>query len=167
MYPAIHPIAAALLAFSALLPQTASARNLSGVVTHVTDGDTLWVRTSAHGQPRKVRMQGMDAPESCQAWGPQATAALAGRALHQTVQLIHKGGRAKDEYGRLLARVTLGGQDLGQWMVQNGHAWSYHYRRDLGPYAAEQQQAQSARRGLWASAAVEPRVFRKQHGSCK
>jgi micrococcal nuclease len=151
----------------ALSPSAASARTLSGVVTHVTDGDTLWVRTSAQGQPRKVRMQGIDAPESCQAWGSQATAALASRVANQTVQLSHKSGRAKDDYGRLLANVSVGGQDVGAWMVANGHAWSYHQRRSASPYAAEQTQAQSARRGLWGAAAVEPRVFRKQHGSCK
>ena len=156
------------IALGALAPGAAAAKNLSGVVTHVTDGDTLWVRTSARGEPRKVRMQGIDAPESCQAWGPQASQALKARALGQTVQLSHKGGRAKDDYGRLLARVNMGAEDLGQWMVANGHAWSYHYRRDAGPYAAEQNQAQASRRGLWgAGNVVEPRVFRKQHGSCR
>ena len=155
-------------ALNLFAPSAAEAKNLSGVVTHVTDGDTLWVRTSARGEPRKVRMQGIDAPESCQAWGPQASQALKARALGQTVQLSHKGGRVNDDYGRLLARVNMGSEDLGQWMVANGHAWSYHYRRDAGPYVAEQNQAQASRRGLWSAGnAVEPRVFRKQHGSCK
>ncbi len=36
----------------------AEARLYTGVVTRVTDGDTFWVRTSAHGEPRKVRFQG-------------------------------------------------------------------------------------------------------------
>ena len=138
-------------------------RTLTGVVTHVTDGDTLWVRTSVHGEPRKVRFQGIDAPESCQTWGPQASAALAARVKFKTVQLH---GRARDDYGRLLATVSLDGQDVGRWLVLNGHAWSYHYRKNPGPYAAEQQQARAAGRGLWSQPAVEPRVFRKQHGAC-
>lgn len=151
------------LCFACLACDLAQARTYTGVVTHVTDGDTLWVRTSARGTPTKVRIQGMDAPESCQAWGPQASAALQARVLHQSVQLQSK---ARDDYGRLLARVNLGGEDVGRWMVANGHAWSYHYRHYAGPYAAEQAQAQAARRGLWAASATEPRVFRKQHGTC-
>ena len=141
----------------------AEARIYTGVVTHVTDGDTFWVRTSAHGEPRKVRFQGIDAPESCQAWGKQATAALTQRVKFKTVQL---NTRARDDYGRMLATVTLDGDDVGRWMVVNGHAWSYHYRRNLGPYATEETQARATGRGLWSQPAVEPRVFRKQHGAC-
>jgi micrococcal nuclease len=141
----------------------AEARIYTGVVTHITDGDTLWVRTSAHGEPRKVRFQGIDAPESCQAWGAQATAALTQRVQFKTVQL---NTRARDDYGRMLASVTLDGEDVGRWMVASGHAWSYHYRRSAGPYATEETQARATGRGLWAQVAVEPRAFRKQYGAC-
>lgn len=157
-------IALALAAFSLQVFTTvAEARIYNGVVTHVTDGDTFWVRTSTHGEPRKVRFQGIDAPESCQAWGSQATAALTQRVQFKTVQL---NTRARDDYGRMLATVTLNGDDVGRWMVVNGHAWSYHYRRNLGPYATEETQARATGRGLWSQAAVEPREFRKQHGAC-
>lgn len=141
----------------------APARGYTGVVTHVSDGDTLWVRTAQQAEPVKVRLQGMDAPESCQAWGREATAALKDRALYQTVQLQ---SRTRDTYGRMVARASLRGEDLGRWMVANGHAWSYGWRGRSAPYAAEQLQAQAARRGLWAQAAMEPRAFRKRHGSC-
>ncbi len=136
----------------------AEARLYTGVVTRVTDGDTFWVRTSAHGEPRKVRLQGIDAPESCQAWGKQATAALTQRVKFKTVQLDT---RASDDYGRMLATVTLDGGDVGRWMVVNGHAWSY-----LGPYATEETQARASGRGLWSRAAMEPRQFRKRYGAC-
>jgi micrococcal nuclease len=141
----------------------AEARIYTGVVTQVTDGDTFWVRTSVHGEPRKVRFQGIDAPESCQAWGAQATAALTQHVQFKTVQL---NTRARDDYGRMLAIVTLDGDDVGRWMVENGNAWSYHYRRSLGPYAAEETRARAAGRGLWSQAAIEPRDFRKLHGAC-
>jgi endonuclease YncB( thermonuclease family) len=72
-----------------------------------------------------------------------------------------------DQYGRLLARITLQGQDVGAWMVTQGHAWSYRYRRDAGPYAAQESQARAQGRGLFASTdAEQPRDFRKRHGSC-
>jgi micrococcal nuclease len=52
-------------------------------------------------------------------------------------------------------------------MVREGHAWSYRYRRDGGPYAKQQALARAARKGLFATARPEePRAFRKRHGAC-
>jgi micrococcal nuclease len=57
--------------------------------------------------------------------------------------------------------------DVGTWMVQNGHAWSYHYRFSAGPYRLEEEAAMRAKLGLFADAsAVEPKIFRRGHGSC-
>jgi micrococcal nuclease len=141
------------------------AKTLQGVVTHVSDGDTLWLRTSAQSKPIKVRLQGIDAPEACQAWGPEAGAALRKKLLNQSVSL---NTRAKDDYDRALGRLQHQGEDVGQWLVSQGHAWSYHYRRDPGPYATEQSAAQKSRLGLWSQPKPEePRAFRKRHGPCK
>ena len=136
-----------------------------GTVTHVTDGDTVWVRPDVGGgRPVKLRLDGIDAPERCQAWGPQASTALAARVLRQRVEVE---GRAVDDHGRLLGRLVLGGEDLGAWMVQQGHAWSYRYRRSLGPYAEQERQARAQGLGLHADpAAEEPRWFRRDHGPC-
>ena len=147
----------------ALLLCSGAAQALSGVVTRVADGDTLWVRP-ADGKPIKVRLQGIDAPERCQPWGEQARAALAARVLHRQVAVRT---RAYDDYRRAIAHVELNGEDVAAWMVREGHAWSYRYRRSLGPYAEQEQQARAARRGLFAQAAIEPRVFRKTHGPCE
>jgi micrococcal nuclease len=150
--------------------------SFTGVVTHVSDGDTLWVRPANAGwggDTVKIRFQGIDAPEFCQSGGAAAQAALKARALRQTVTV--QSGRF-DDYGRMLARIHLGatkttdqgGDDLGAWMVSQGYAWSYRYRNSPGPYAAQEQTARAAQRGVWATpGAIEPRVFRKQHGSCK
>ncbi|MGY4830139.1 thermonuclease family protein [Sphaerotilaceae bacterium SBD11-9] len=137
---------------------------LGGVVTRVTDGDTVWVQPDTGGPPFKLRLQGIDAPERCQAWGPQAKAALASRVLKQPVQVRT---RAYDDYQRAIGSLQLHGEDISAWMVREGHAWSYRYRRSLGPYAAEEQQARAAHRGLFAApGAMEPREFRKSHGPC-
>ena len=78
-----------LLAAFALAACAANAQAFSGVVTHVTDGDTVWVQPDAvgsrHRKPIKLRLQGIDAPERCQPWGAQATAALASRVSQQRV----------------------------------------------------------------------------------
>lgn len=153
-------LAAALCA----LPAAAQRRDFNGTVTHVSDGDTLWVRPSTGGAAVPVRLQGIDAPEGCQPFGEQARQALAWRVLKQTVRVDVQG---RDDYDRTLARVHLHGQDVGAWLVFTGHAWSYRYRRSPGPYAELEAQARQGRRGLWAaSQPLEPREFRKRHGRC-
>jgi micrococcal nuclease len=147
----------------ALIVCSGSAEALSGVVTHVSDGDTIWVRPEG-GKPVKVRLQGIDAPERCQAWGAQSRAALASRVLHRPVRVQTK---ARDSYDRIVGSLELNGEDIGAWMVREGHAWSDHYRRRAGPYAQQEREARAARRGLFAQAAMEPRVFRKSHGPCE
>lgn len=159
-----HPGIRLILLLILLWGSAVQARSFQGVVTHVSDGDTLWVRPASGGEPRKLRLQGIDAPEICQAFGPQSRDALASRLLHQPVVVST---RARDTYGRLLGRISRDGEDMGAWMVSRGYAWSYHYRRNPGPYAAQQWQAQMQRRGLWAGGgAMEPREFRKRHGAC-
>ena len=131
----------------------------------MSDGDTLFVRPDAGGQPVKIRMDGLDAPEICQAYGPASRQALQSRVLGQPVSVD---GRRRDNFGRVLARIRWQQADVGEWMVRQGHAWSYRYRRDAGPYAAEEAQARAAQRGLFADAqALQPRDFRKRHGSCQ
>ena len=152
-------IAIVLIAVSAL-----PAWAWSGKVTYITDGDTLWVQPGQGGKPVKIRVNGIDAPEICQAGGQAARAALVRRVAGQTVTLST---RRHDDYGRTVATIHLDGEDIAGWMVSQGQAWSYRYGRDGGYYLALQLQAQSARRGLFADpAALPPRVFRKRHGSC-
>lgn len=142
----------------------ATAAGWTGTVTHVSDGDTLWVRPLRGGAPRAVRLDGIDAPELCQAHGEAARAALVGRVLGQAVQVRV---RRHDDYGRALARLSLRGQDVGGWLVSQGHAWSYRYHGHSGPYARQESQARARRLGLFRQAHAEPpRAFRRRHGSC-
>jgi micrococcal nuclease len=141
-----------------------AARTYVATVTYVTDGDTLWVQPASGGQARKLRIEGIDAPEICQAGGEDAKAMLMQQTLHQRVEVTVK---RKDVYGRGLARVRLMGQDVGAQMVLSGYAWSYRWHRSLGPYASEESAARAARRGVFAAGQVErPGDFRKRHGSC-
>ncbi len=144
-------------------------RLVGGVVSKVSDGDTLWVHpndchASMECKPVKVRILGIDAPERCQAWGHQSAEALSARLLQQNVEISTS---SRDRYGRELAKVRQKGEDVGAWMVLHGHAWSYRYQKSTGPYGHEEQLARLERRGLFADpAATEPRVFRKAHGAC-
>lgn len=157
-----HLLLAALALPAAAAPPPVAA--WQGIVTHVTDGDTLWVRPLDGGAPRKIRLEGIDAPERCQPHGDAATQALARRVLRHPVRVAPRG---VDDYQRLLARVSLQGDDVGGWLVEQGHAWSYRFRRSNGPYAKQEARARRLRRGLFAApGAVPPREFRVQHGPC-
>lgn len=143
----------------------AQARSFEGVVTHVTDGDSLWVRPASGGAPRQIRLQGVDAPEICQAFGVASRNALAAHVLHRHVAV---NSRARDTYQRVLGRVSMNGEDLGAWLVSRGLAWSDRFRHHPGPYSAQEAHARAARLGLWAGGTpMLPREFRKRHGSCK
>jgi endonuclease YncB( thermonuclease family) len=155
-----------LLCLALLVPavHAGNARTFRATVTHVTDGDTVWVRPSWGGAAVQVRLQGLDAPEICQRWGQQAKAALQSRVLHQPVVVQASG---HDDYGRTVARLLSTGEDVGRSLVASGLAWSYRSSRSAGPYADIQAQARAGRRGLWSDPRPqEPRAFRRQHGSC-
>ena len=141
-----------------------SSNRWVGMVTHVSDGDTLWVRKAGVSAPFKVRLDGLDAPEICQDHGEASRQALASLVLKEVVVVQ---GRRRDNYGRLLARLSVHGDDVGSVLVAQGHAWSSQYRKNPGPYATEETHARAARRGLFARpGAVRPGDFRRRHGAC-
>lgn len=142
---------------------TAFAAPIEGTVARVIDGDTL-VLQSVSGAPLTVRVRGIDAPEICQAHGPQAKQALEEMVLNQAVRLLASG---RDEHGRTVAKLMKDSLDVGDRMVRDGHAWSHRYRNDRGPYVAGERMALALRRGLHVDpAALQPREFRKRHGAC-
>ncbi len=159
---------ALVLATLAMALAAGPASALTGVVTHVSDGDTVWVRPDdapPRRKPLKLRVVGIDAPERCQPWGEQASAALASRVLHRHVTVPTRG---VDDHGRLLGGLFLDdGSDVAAWMVANGHAWSARWHGRPGPYAAQEEGARARRAGLFADAqAIEPRTFRRTRVPC-
>ena len=139
---------------------------IEGSVSRVVDGDTLWLKTEGDGEPPVVvRIEGIDAPESCQPGGAEATAALTALALGRKVSVRVV---ARDEHGRVIGKVLDGERDLGDRMVRDGQAWSSRYQYDRGPYVSEERMALALKRGLHApGGAIQPRDFRKQHGPCE
>lgn len=143
-----------------------SAWALSGQVTRITDGDTVWVQPSEPGARRvRLRLQGIDAPERCQPWGPEATEALRGQVLGRVVAVT---GTGHDGWGRLHGDLWLADRDVGAWMVAQGHAWSYRGRGGHGPYDDQEEAARRAGRGLFSQHdPMRPGVFRRLHGPCQ
>jgi micrococcal nuclease len=155
------------IAIQAISMPTIALNSWQGIVTNVTDGDTFRVRPiTANGKSDsiRIRIEGIDAPESCQLYGEQSTAALKKLIVSKQVTILSK---RFDDYGRDVAKISLNNTDVGGWMVRNGHAWSYHYKNSAGPYRLEEQAATRAQLGLFADAsAIEPKIFRREHGSC-
>lgn len=137
----------------------AEAADFSGKVIAVLDGDTLLVLRS--GNPVKVRLAEVDAPEKTQPYGTASQKSLAEMVMGQQIRVA---SRAVDDYGRLVATVQANGLNVNHEQVRRGMAWEYsrfHSNREL---MALQREAQQARRGLWAGdETIEPSQWRKQH----
>ena len=117
---------------------------LVGTAIHVYDGDTIKVQLDSG--PIIVRLHSIDTPEHDQPWGPEATAALAGRLRGRQVSLDVV---TQDSYERLVAVVFVDEDNINAWMVQQGNAWAYrHYLADKR-FCSWEAQARAAGRGLW------------------
>lgn len=137
----------------------------TGWVSWVTDGDTVLLVRQGRSKPVKLRIDGIDAPESCQPGGPESRDAMIVLALRRSVQVEVLG---QDVYGRQVGRLSVQGVDLGAEMVRSGMAWAYRFRTGRGPYAGLQRQAQKQNKGVFAAreAPMSPAIFRKFNGRC-
>lgn len=139
--------------------QVAGAASFSGQVVGVSDGDTISVMHD--GKAEKIRLNGIDCPESHQDFGRQAKHFTSDLAFNKTVTIEVSD---HDKYGRTVGDVILpDGRNLNRELVRAGFAWWYkQYSKDqsLGELEVE---ARAAKRGLWQNPApVAPWDFR--HG---
>jgi micrococcal nuclease len=133
-------------------------------VVEVVDGDTVHLLPLGARDTIKARLNGIDAPEICQPFGPQSRDALT-QKIHQKVVIVES--PRLDDYGRSLAVLYLNNDNINAWLVNEGYAWSYGRKGSRGPYASEESQAKSGKRGLFAdSKATRPRDFRRKNKGC-
>jgi micrococcal nuclease len=147
---------------TAKLPAPRQAAVLARVV-RVVDGDTLVAEETNpwFPGPRRqytIRLEGIDAPEMKQEFGPQAKRAL-NTLAGKIVELELSG---KDNYGRHLAHVYAGKLHINAQLIRWGYAWHYAKYNDDELLKAQQVYAKANRRGLWATpSAITPWDFRK------
>ena len=123
-------------------------RQVNAVVTRVADADTLEATVAGESHPIRIRLEGIDAPEQGEVFSREAAAFLRTLVFDQRVRVL---GRELDRYGRLVARVRKGDNDVSVRLVRAGlacHAYAYD-----AALAREEAQARAARAGFWGAAA--------------
>ena len=133
----------------------------------VIDGDTVEIKG------RRIRLHGIDAPESrqtCQdakghAW---RCGAVAANALDQFIA-VSRPLRCdlvdRDRFGRFVGNCTRAdGADVAAWLVFNGHALDWP-RYSKGAYAAQQKSARAEKAGIWSGTFETPWDWRARNRS--
>lgn len=124
--------------------------NTNGV--RVIDGDTVEV-ISAFGSSERVRLLGIDAPESKQAYGDKSTTMLL-QCVNNAMVTIE--WTERDRYDRLLGKVIANKVDCNLNQIQKGAAWHYkEYQSSQTPldqieYGNAEILARTNNQGLWA-----------------
>ncbi len=145
-----------------VVTRPAPAGTESGTVVRVVDGDTLVVQMSGH--PEKVRLIGVDTPESVdprrpvEAYGREAAAFTRRLADGKPVVLKPEAGTGdRDRYGRLLRYVFLpDGTLLNAEIIRQGfgHAYIKFPFARMEEFRALERSARDRRIGLWAGGAA-------------
>jgi endonuclease YncB( thermonuclease family) len=158
----------------------AQGAEFTAKVIAVLDGDTVLVKGG--NSLKKIRMAGIDAPEKAQTFGETSRRSLTEMVLGKQVKIASE---AVDQYGRMVARLSVDGLDVNAEQIRRGMAWAatgwrqsrrapvgvplagensrFHNNREL---LALQEEAKQAPRGLWAqSDPMPPWEWRKLHPS--
>jgi endonuclease YncB( thermonuclease family) len=144
----------ALALCGALIKGATAAEPISGI-PHIVDGDTLEIGGT------KIRLQGIDAPETDQLcldqnsakWtcGIAARDHLTQHIYGRSIECVPDGA---DRYHRTLAVCRLGDENLNAWMVREGFALAFvKYSR---AHVDEEGEARKAQRVLWSGAFIAP-----------
>ncbi|WP_225885210.1 thermonuclease family protein [Leptolyngbya sp. KIOST-1] len=124
--------------------RAAAAKTLpTATVVSVGDGDTL--RVQGPEGTITLRLACVDAPETNQAFGPEAALRL--RQLLPTGQSVTVRAIERDRYDRTVAEIYSGGQSVGLQLVREGYAVVYtQYLDGCAATAADYRQAEAAAR---------------------
>ncbi len=139
-------------------------------VTRVYDGDTL--KASGHDIEIKVRLVGIDAPETPkgkrktgQPYSQKAKQFLTKMVLNKTVDIK---GYGVGPYNRQLAVVYVDGNNVNLELIKAGLAEVYQGKPpkgfNIGPYKKADARAKTENMGVWSlDEYVSPRDWRKMN----
>ncbi|XP_031484732.1 uncharacterized 38.1 kDa protein isoform X1 [Nymphaea colorata] len=109
----------------------------------------------------RIRLRGIDAPESSMPYGAEAKEALRNLVGGNSLE-IHV--YEEDQYGRSVADVYCNGIFVQEFMLKKGLAWHYVAYDRRPQFAKWEKEAQVTRIGLWASSDPEkPWEWRKDN----
>tara|TARA_B100000941_G_scaffold251059_1_gene197568 strand:- start:15 stop:518 length:504 start_codon:yes stop_codon:yes gene_type:complete len=150
--------------------QTLHGTEIYGV-PKIIDGDTV------HINSKKIRLEGIDAPEIKQQCKKPSLkiSAIIGLQINKNyscgvtakIKLIDKINNSKikcissskDRYNRFLATCYKNRINLNKWMVRNGYAVAYkRYSKD---YMRDEEYAKKNKLGLWEGTFIMPEKWRK------
>jgi endonuclease YncB( thermonuclease family) len=127
----------------------------------VVDADTIRVAG------RRIRLAGIDAPESRQTCQRDGVTWACGRDVAMGLRLRLDGNtvrcrpEGRDRYDRVLAHCRVGDDDIGGWLVSEGMAVAY---TDYSwRYLPEEWIARWKGRGLWAGRFERPEEWRRRN----
>lgn len=139
-----------------IAPESSIGRSLGGtpaLVTDVTDGDSF--RVDIGGREERVRMIGINAPESGECFGAESRQILSELIAGETVVLVAD-LEPTDQYGRMLAYVYRDGLFVNEEVASSGAVLTRSYPPNTSLQRAlddAETGAMNAQRGMWATAA--------------
>ena len=134
-----------------LLCGAAHSQAIKGRVVAIADGDTLTV-LDGQNQQHKIRLNGIDAPESGQEFGQASKRNLSELVFGKDVAVF---GSKIDKYERRVGTVLIGSTNANLEQLKAGLAWFYRqYAGDVPEiertqYEAAEAEARAEKRGLW------------------
>lgn len=115
------------------------------MVIKVSDGDTITVLVDK--QQIRVRLEGIDCPESHQPFGNRASQLTEKLVKGKTVTIVKSG---EDQYGRTLGYVWVDDICVNRELLKAGLAWHYKYFNKDPELAEMENQANEAKLGIWS-----------------
>ena len=128
--------------------------NFQATCVRIVDGDTIDIVPHSTNKLIRVRLWGIDAPESNQPFGSHATQNLAQKILGEEVAISIV---SSDMYGRLIGNVYCNGVYINQAMISDGCAWHYEkYAPGATDFEKAQRDAKINNLGLWNNPVPTP-----------
>jgi micrococcal nuclease len=136
---------------------------LVGKVVSVSDGDTFTLLVSK--EQYKIRLYGIDCPESGQDFGNVAKNFLSDKVFGKVVTVTKMD---IDRYGRTIGMVFIDEINVNEELLKAGLAWHYKAYDKNHEWSKFEEKARKLKLGLWSHPnPIPPWEFRKMKSNTK